>query len=150
MINDSSKKHRGAALLLFVVLFMFVSLLLVFTLGRGAYQAFVQYRTAFDSAQAFYAGEAAIEDAAYRAMNALEYSVPESFVFAGSSITVVRTSFLGGLNFHIQSILRNAVRNGHLNLVLGSGASFSFGLQSDTGGIVMENSSSVLGNVYSN
>lgn len=146
------KQHtsRGAALLIFVLLFLVASTVLVFGIGRGVYQDIVQYRTLENSKISFFMLEAGIEDAVYRHRVSLDYSNSETFSIGDATVTLSRVFFINRWMFEAVAEAHGAYRKGYLELGLGDGASFTFGLQSDTGGILMENSSSVLGNIYSN
>lgn len=151
MNKRTQKPHtRGAALLIFIILFLVASAALVYGVGRGAYQDIVWYRTLESSKETFFAAEAAAEDAIYRHRSSESYSNTESFTIGDAAVAVSRTFSVDRFTFDITAEAFNTYRNTHLELVLGDGASFSFGLQSDTGGIRMENSSGVIGNIYSN
>lgn len=144
------RPSRGAALLIFIVLFLVASTALVYGIGRGAYADIVWQRTLESSKASFFALESGVEDAIYRHRSSENYSNTESFSLNDATVTATRTFVVDRFVFDLASELHDVYRKGYLELVLGDGASFSFGLQSDTGGVIMENSSGVLGNVYSN
>lgn len=150
MNNKQHQTNRGIAFLLFAVLFTSASMLAVFMVGRGAYEALAQYRTLEDSKTSFFAADAAIEDAIYRARKGMSYSASESYTFDAVPITVTKTTALDTAEFVAEAITNTFYRTSYASLTVGSGASFNFGLQSSTGGITLQNSSAVIGNVYSN
>ena len=141
---------RGAALLIFVVLFVFISALLTVTIGNGAYASLREYRVLEASKKSFNVTEAGIEDAIYRHKDNKAYSNTEILTLDGSTATVTRSLNADTYTFVVEGNEQNAIRRNSMDLAIGTGASFNFGLQSGNGGITMSNSSSVVGNVYSN
>lgn len=142
--------ERGAALLTFVIFFLFASTILVIGIGRGVYQSLSEARILQDGKQSFYAAEAGIEDAVYRHRDSKSYSNTETFTFNGNIVNTARV-----LNIDIYQITATASANGAMRrsfveLAVGAGASFNFGLQSGNGGVFMENNSTIQGNVFSN
>lgn len=155
MSNTLHKKtnvhtERGAALLIFVIFFLLTSSILVFGIGNGVYQSLVEYRVLNESKRSFYAVEAGIEDAVYRQRDSQAYSSTESFVIDGITVNVSRALVVDMYEFTVTASSSGATRRGLLELVVGDGASFSFGLQSGNGGVLMSNNSNVYGNVFSN
>ncbi len=142
--------ERGAALLTFVIFFLLASTILVFGITRGVYQSLVEYRLLTESKRSYYAVEAGIEDAIYRHRDSKAYSGTESFVFDGITVNVVRTLVVDTYQFTVVASSSNATRRNYLALAVGDGAAFSFGMQSGNGGITMLNSSSIVGNLFSN
>ena len=144
------RTHRGAALLTFVIFFLFASTILTIGISRGAYQSLSEARVLHDSKISFYAGEAGIEDAVYRHRDAKNYSSTESFTLDGNTVNVARVLNVDIYEFTATTSVNTAVRKSFAELVIGDGASFNFGLQSGNGGIQMSNNSAVYGNVFSN
>lgn len=156
MINMYAEKHkkfqysRGAALLIMVTLFMFGSLLITLSISRTAYRDVLRHRTLMESKQSFFTSESATEDAVYRLRRAMNISTTEVLTINSTTATATITTVFDIKEIDTVAETNNAFRKTYAELQLGSGASFNFGLHSDTGGITMENSSSVNGNIYSN
>jgi Tfp pilus assembly protein PilX len=151
-IDNRIQKHteRGAALLTFVIFFLLASTILVIGIGRGVYQSLSETRILQDGKRSFYAAEAGIEDAIYRHRDSKNYSSTESFTIDGNTVHTARV-----LNIDIYEITATAnangsVRRSFVELAVGDGASFNFGLQSGNGGITLSNNSAIYGNVFSN
>lgn len=103
------------------------------------------------SAVAYYASEAGIEDATYRITKALAY--PASYVIAVGVPTTTVTVTSNGAARTVESVGANQsdVRKLRVNLVHSSTTvNFFYGVQVGAGGIVLGDSSSVIGNVFSN
>lgn len=145
-----TQQQRGAAMLVFVVFFLVASVTLVYGIARGAYSDLVQYRTLQISKEAFFAVEAGVEDAIYRHRNNKRYSSTENFNIGSVAVTVTRAVVTDHFELNFVGVDNDITRKVYLEFTIGAGSSFSYGLQSDVGGILMQNSSSVLGNIYSN
>lgn len=144
------KEARGAALLLFIVIFLLTSLTLVLFIARSAYDDLASYRILSEGKASFYGAEAGIEDAVHRHRQGKSYSNTESFSISGTNVSVDRTVVVDILTITAEGDNDDSIRKSELGLAIGDGTSFNFGMQSGDGGITMLNSSSVLGNVYSN
>lgn len=146
----SATYNRGAALLIFVILFLVISLSLTLTIGKNAYEDLAKYRVLSAGKQSWFAAEAGIEDAVYRHRQGENYSNSESFTLLGTAVTIVRTTYSDRFEFVAMGDENDAIRSSSNVLGIGNGASFNFGLQSGNGGILMENNSSIRGNVFAN
>ena len=154
MMNNLYRTHatptnRGAAMLLLLIFFMSASLMITLGIGRTAYYDIARYKTLKESKQVYYATESGLEDVLYRMRQGQTSSATESLTLAGVSITTTKTGF-DPITIAAEGVKNNLYRSSRAVLQLGEGASFNFGLQSSTGGITLENSSTVTGNVYSN
>ncbi|HEU4677667.1 MAG TPA: hypothetical protein VFS75_03035 [Candidatus Paceibacterota bacterium] len=141
---------RGAALLLFVVFFLAISLTLVLSIGGGVYDDLARFKDMKLGKESYYAADAAIEDAVYRYRAGMNYSATESFTVGTADVAVTRT-----INGKLYDFLAvgdddSRIRRSSAQLFYGDGASFNYGLQSGNGGIKMDNTSHVFGNIFSN
>ena len=153
MNNKSFQKHmhtKGAALLIFVLFFLAVSLSFILTIGQGVYTAVANYTMLETGKKSFYAAEAGIEDAVYRHIQGMSYSNTENFEVSGTSVSIERVTNGDTYEITAQGLNDAAVRRSATNLVIGGGVSFGFGIQSGNGGFVLANSAKVYGNVFSN
>jgi Tfp pilus assembly protein PilX len=141
---------RGAALLTFVFFFLLASSLLVIGIGRTVYDSLAEARFLYESKRSLFAAEAGIEDAVYRHRDSRAYSSTESFTIDGVPVSMERTLVIDTYEITAEAIANRSTRRGMVELAVGDGAAFSFGLQSGNGGISMSNSSAVYGNVFSN
>ena len=148
--NFPKVSQQGSALLLFTILFLVASLTLVLSIGRGVYDDLVSYRILESGKASFYGAEAGIEDAVHRHRQGKNYSNNESFSINGVTVAVTRTTVVDTHEIFAEGNMNSAIRRSEVNLVIGDGASFNFGMQSGNGGIKLLNTSSVVGNVFSN
>ena len=102
------------------------------------------------SRQSYSLAEGGVEDVAYRLMEGLPVSSTETLVEGTTEAETTNATVLGMREVVAVGDERSAIRRTKLVLEEGSGASFFYGLQSDTGGIHLKNSATIRGNVYSN
>lgn len=150
-MNKMYPHQRGAAMLILVIFFMLGSFLVTMGIARTAYRDAVRSNELTDSMQAYFTTQSSLEDVVYRFRNGYSVSSTETLSLNRANATTT-ISNVGINQRRITTDTRrgSAYRNGEVMLHLTSGASFNFGLQSNTGGITLANSSAVLGNVYSN
>jgi len=153
MINIHLKQRtRGAAMMLFMMLFMIASIALTYSISRAVYAELVGFRLAYDSKQSFFASDSAVEDMAYRYIVGLTPDSTEVIELGGAraTSTSVFNTFTDAFDITAQAVDNGAYRSSALELFIGSGASFNFGVQTGNGGFEFTNGSSVVGNVFSN
>jgi len=145
-------RTRGAALLLFVVLFMFASLAISFAVSRGVLSAVSEYALLERSKQSYFAAEAVVEDMTQRTMGSFLVDATETLILGDATATATSTfdSINGWLVITGAGEIDTVVRSAQLFLFQGIGASFNFGVQTGNGGFEMANGSAVVGNVFSN
>lgn len=133
-----------------VVFFMFVSLIVVSGSYTTAYRESKTARDANVSKKSFFLAESGAEDLAYRAIKAKKYDSLEVLFLDGDYATSTITNNNGLLEITATGTASRLVRKAKVKLQTGDGVSFYYGVQVGEGGIVMENSSLVQGNVFSN
>ena len=94
--------------------------------------------------------EGALEEVVYRHKNGLNVSSTEVLIEGITTVTTDTTNTLDGMDVVSVSDHAGRIRKLETVLIEGDGASFAFGVQTDNGGIFLENNSEVLGNIYSN
>lgn len=102
------------------------------------------------SAQAYYAAESGIEDSLYRVIKGKNYQAT-NFLTVASSTAAINISGDSVKTIRINGQENNRWRNLQVILNVSQDAvSFHYGVQVGEGGLMMENNSQILGNVYSN
>ena len=142
--------QRGAALLITVLLFALGASLVTVSIARATYYDVITTRTQQNSLQSYYTAESGVEDAIYRNMQNMSISASVVLTIGSTTATTTITPVLDQKNIDSVAQTGSAVRKLSTVITVGNGASFNFGMQSDNGGITMQNSSSVTGNVYAN
>lgn len=149
---NNTHHNRGAALLIFVLLFVIGSTALIAIMQQAMLTDLVAVRQLNEAKQAFYTSESGLEDVVWRLQEGLGPDSETIITIAGATATTTFIYNSAENRFEIISLgaLRNQYRETTAQLSIGSGASFNFGVQSGNGGFIMSNNSAVHGNVFSN
>jgi len=148
--NTKINLERGQAMMVATILFLVVSVTIIFGLAGPILK---QQRLASNlvlSRQSYFLAEAGLEDVVYRLKTGKPVSATEVLSLAGDTTTTVTTDVLDEKQIVSSADVKSAVRKLRTNIILGSGVSFHFGVQAGEGGLIMENTSSISGNIYSN
>ncbi len=145
------QRDKGQILLLVAVLFTLTTTTAVVALTSPIVNQLQMARTLELSKKSYFAAEAGSEDAFYKIKNGLQANYPEVLELDGSEITV--STSVTGINE--QEILSRGDADDHIRSVVKGitvtdGFSFNFAVQMGIGGLIMENNSVVMGNVYAN
>lgn len=135
-----------------VVTFLtFISLAVLYGIISPTIKNVSLSRGAMSSAKSYYLAESGSEDAYYRLKSGKQISSTETLSLDGGTATTVITDVSGSEKEIVSTgDLLSGFRKLKTGVTVSTGASFNYGVQVGQGGFVMENSSSVLGNIYSN
>ncbi len=145
------RRQAGAAMLISVVFFLFISLAIISGLVTPSVREYKNTRVDLNSKKSYFLAESGSEDAYYRIKKNMPISFPETLSLNnGSAVTDV--SIVGSNEKEILSTgnVYNHIRSVLKNITTTDGFSFNFAVQVGLGGLRMENDSDVIGNVYSN
>jgi len=143
-------KQSGAAMLISVVFFLFISLAIISGLVSPAVRQFKSANDLIKSRQSLFLSESGAEDAFFRLKTVKPISSPITITLNGATATTTITD--SGYNEKTITTLGDVAlrqRTSKLILTTGEGVSFSYGIQTGVGGFVLGNAT-VNGNVYSN
>ncbi|MEK7535476.1 MAG: hypothetical protein AAB590_00460 [Patescibacteria group bacterium] len=149
--GQALRLNSGQAVIVSIMFLLLISTVLV---ARGANPASADARLArelFDSKRSMITSDAGIEDVSYRVRAALFYGDEEVLVLDGYSATTTVTddADTGIKLISTEASVRESYRKSAVGLRKGEEVDFNYAVQVGNGGFIMENSSSVLGNVYS-
>jgi hypothetical protein len=107
------------------------------------------------SKESFYLAEGSLEDVIYRTQEGVTVDDNEflSEPISGGGLTASTTrNVISANEIEITSAgdSAQAIRKTKARLIIGTSAAFNFGVQSGSGGFILDNTSSVIGNAYSN
>lgn len=102
-----------------------------------------------DARQGLLAVSSISEDVAYRKIKGMPVGDSKTLAVGGVSAKAIVANVYGGVEISASASGGNFSRSAALALVEGEGVSFHYSVQAGEGGIVLENSSSVAGNVFS-
>ncbi len=148
MIHNS---HKGFAAMVSVLAVMSIGLIL----GSGfLYSTIINTRalqSEADSLQGFYASESGVEDALHRVRNNLTVVTPSMLTVGSATATTTVTTAGNIKTITAEGGKNNAIRKSQTTLTLATtSVDFFYGVQVGEGGVVMNQNSQIIGNVYSN
>ncbi|MES2059453.1 MAG: hypothetical protein V4438_00295 [Patescibacteria group bacterium] len=144
-------KERGSAFIIAIMLFMLVTMTIVFGIASPIVRQLSSANEYIKSKQSYYAAEAVSEDAFYRYKNNIAIVFPEVITIDGATATA--TQAVTGSNQ--STITGEGNNNGVIRKIakdIGTtnGFSFTYAMQSGLGGVSFDNNSYAIGNIYSN
>ncbi len=150
-LKNKSDRQKGAALMISVVFFLFLSLAITAGLVTPTVREFRNVDTYLKSRQAYFLAESGVEDVAYRTINGITVSATEALSLGGYTANTSSTTLIGNLRQIISlGDVNNFERQVDVVLRTGEGVVFKYGTQAGQGGFVFQNNSYVTGNIYSN
>jgi len=145
-----SQKCGGQAILTAVVFFMFMSMIVVSGAYTVSYKESKSSRDFGTSKKSFFLAESGLEDLSYRIIKGKNYDIAEVLSLDGFFATTTVAGISGAKEITATGTVSKMIRKSKIKLANNNGVSFHYGVQVGDGGIVMENSSLVQGNVFSN
>ncbi len=146
-INNQS----GAAMLISIVFFLFISLAIISGLVSPSIREFKNANMNLNSKKSFFLSESGSEDASYRILKGKLISENETITLGSNSVITTITTLLGNVK-QIVSLgdVSSYQRKTGLTLKAGGGIIFKYGTQAGQGGFIFQNNSHVNGSLYSN
>ncbi|PJA36610.1 MAG: hypothetical protein CO183_02620 [Candidatus Zambryskibacteria bacterium CG_4_9_14_3_um_filter_42_9] len=148
--GQALRHDSGQAMMIATILFMVVSITIIFGLVGPALRQYASASNLVLSRQSYFLAEAGVEDVVYRLKNGLSVSSTEILNLDGNTATTVITDTSDGKKVITVGEAGETVRKVETNLLLGVGIAFHYGVQVGQGGLEMSNFSKIIGNVYSN
>ncbi len=144
-------RQGGAAMLIVIVFFLFISLAIVFGLVSPVVRDFKNANTNFKSKQSYFLAESGSEDAVYRIINNKAIGSSATInLNSNSVVTSITTLFTNVRQVVSLGDVDSLQRKNVLTVQTGEGAVFRYGTQAGQGGFVFQNNSHVSGSLYSN
>ena len=148
-INNKTNKESGQVMLVLVVVFLFVSMVVVFGIINPILKQVSISKASINSSHSFYLAESSLEDVLFRLKNNRQISATEVLSLNNAMTTTLITDTATGKQVVSTASRDRNYRRMQTNVQLGVGAAFYYGVQAGLGGFNLENSSSIIGNVYS-
>lgn len=146
-INNQS----GAAMLISVVFFLFISLAIIAGLVSPSVREFKDSSMNLNSKKSFFLAESGGEDAFYRMLKNIPLGTTETISLDSNSVNTTIETLLGNFKQVTSSgNVSNFQRKVSLKIKTAQGTVFKYGTQAGIGGFVFQNNSHVDGNVFSN
>jgi hypothetical protein len=144
-------KQSGAAMLISVIFFLFISLAIISGLVSPTVREFRNASVNLNSKKSYFLAESGSEDATYRIMNNMTIGGNETITLGSNSVNTTITTLLGNIK-QIVSLgdVGSLQRKTSLVLKTGEGIVFKYGTQAGEGGFEFRNGSYINGSIYSN
>lgn len=150
-MNDLKiKKDGGYAMLTAMIFFLAGSLAILSGVATPTINEIRLTRELVESKSSYSLAEGLIEDVVHRLKHGTTISDTETLLEGNTSVSAAISDISGGKSIRSVGNTNDLIRNINVDLVEGDGVAFNYGVQADVGGIILENFSSVNGNVYSN
>lgn len=145
------KKNGGAAMLISVIFFLFISLAIIAGLVGPTVREFKNASVNLKSKLSYFLAESGSEDAIYRLINNMAISNSEILTLNNNSATTTIATLFGNSK-QISSLgdVGSLQRETGVTLSAGAGVGFNYGIQVGDGGFVLSGGSTINGNIYSN
>lgn len=150
MNNIPTKKDGGYAMITAMIFFLAGSMAILGGVAAPTLNEVRLTRELVESKSSYSLAEGLIEDIVYRVKHGTEVSDIETITESNTSVSATISDISGGKNIRSVGDTNDLIRNIEVDLVEGDGVAFNYGVQADVGGIVLDNFSSINGNVYSN
>jgi len=149
--NSPTRRSGGAAMLISIIFFLFISLAIIFGLVSPAVREFRISSDTISSKQSYFLAESGVEDAYYRIKNNKAIGTSTSITLGGNTASTSITN-VGQTEKDVTSLGDVSARQRTSALVIktGTGVTFKYGTQAGQGGITFSNNAGLLGSLYSN
>lgn len=143
-------QKKGAAIIMVIMFFVIIATTFVVGLSSPVVREYVTARNFEKSKGAYYLSEASHEDALYRIKYGKQIGAEEVLTLNGNTATTTITNVSGAEKIisSIGDIIKNTRRVKSI-LTTSSGESFSYGVQAGEGGVLLQNSSTITGSLFS-
>ncbi|MEN9912622.1 MAG: hypothetical protein RLY66_30 [Candidatus Parcubacteria bacterium] len=139
----------GYIIMLHTLIFLGISLVVLFGIALPIISHHAAAMTMVRSKQSFLLTDSAAGEAIYRLENGLPLASSQTITLGGASATIATANTSTGKTVTVTTPGNEYERNIRIHTAIGTGISFHYGIQSGRGGFVLENTSSVTGNVFS-
>ncbi len=145
------KQKQGQAALIAVMLMLAIMISAIFGASSLALRQAKVAEASTRARNAYFAAEAGVEDAVYRLKRGKNVTASFSLTINGATATTtVATPIPSRKEISSSGNFGGALRGAKSILITSSDVAFTYGVQVGNGGLEMENTSQVIGSVYSN
>ena len=141
--------ESGQAMIISVLFFVWVSTATVLGLSAPIVKHISMATSIAVSKESFYVAEAGMEDVVYRLRSGIATAPSQTLTVGNHSVVTTVADISGGKIVTALGRASDYVRKIKTELTLGTGIAFHYGVQAGAGGFVLQNTSSVTGNVHS-
>ena len=144
-----NRRDGGAAMLIAVIFFLFATMTIILGVASPILKQATVSKNIITSKGSYYLAESSAEDVLYRLKNSKQVANTETLSLNGGTVTTNVTNITGGKLIVSDGEVSALTRKVQITVALGTGIAFHYGVQSGMGGFLLQNSSSITGNVFS-
>ena len=137
-------------MMLTTIFFLIIGLIIISGISFTALKDINNMKSLLSGKVSFYVSEAGMEDALYRIKNVIQITNNTISIDGNFSAITLQDNGNGTITVLSEASTSDFYKRIQANVVSGSGISFHYGIQAGNGGFVLDNSSNITGNVYSN
>ena len=141
--------NKGYVIIFNVIFLAVISILILVGVVNPILSNLGSSQSFIESKKAFLLSDSGVWEALYRLNTNKSLLASNSITLSSSTATIAITTTSFGKDITVTSPTNKFQRNIRMKLMLGTGISFHYGIQSGEGGFTMNNSSSVTGSVFS-
>jgi hypothetical protein len=146
---SKNNTQKGQVIIINTLMFFALSVAIIFALTTPVVSSFNITSSFSKSKEAFLLANSATNEAFYKLNTNKTLASAETLSLAQGDAIITSADTGNGKTITIQSDVDTYQRNYQIDLITGSGVSFSYGLQTGQGGFYMINNATIEGNVYS-
>jgi hypothetical protein len=147
---NKNNTQRGQVIIINTLMFFALSVAIIFALTSPVVSSFNITNSFSKSKEAFLLANSATNEALYKLNAGMDLSSAETITLSQGEALIGVADTIDGKIISISSDVDTYQRNYELELSIGSGVSFNYGLQVGQGGFEISGGSGINGNVYSN
>gem|GEM_PF-1854676 len=142
--------QSGQVMIASVIFFLGIGLAILTGVSQTTLRDLQVSQNVVKSRESYAVAEALHEDVLYRLQNGMNVSATESLTLNGYTASTTIDDVSGGKQVTSTGDRDSYIKKVNSMVTTGMGMSFNYGVQAGEGGIELQNTSSILGNVYSN
>ncbi len=147
-INKSNNRQGGQVMMLTVVFFLVIGLIVISGISFTALRDISNMRSLLSGRVSYYVSEAGIEDSLYRIKKGIAV-LNNTITIDGNYSQITVSNDNGIVTLTSQATTSDFYKRIQIGAVLGTGIGFHYAVQAGNGGFLLDQSSSITGNVYS-
>ncbi len=146
---NQMRGDRGAAMLIAVIFFLFATMTIILGVASPILKQAAVSKNIITSKGSYYLAQGSTEDILYRLKNSKQVAGTEVMSLNGGTVSTSITDTGTGKKLISDASISSLNRKVQTIVTFGTGVAFFYGVQSGQGGFDLQNSSSIIGNVYS-
>jgi len=142
-------RNRGYIIILHIIVFISLSLIVLLGIAQPIISNYGSAQAMLLSKQSFLVTNSAVEEALYRLYNNIPLNPPVTISVSSTTASMNIANTSTGKKVTVTTEYKGFQRVVEIDMAVGEGVSFHYGVQAGAGGFHLYNSSTITGNVFS-